>query len=434
MVIQGPANKIDKKTCFVISPIGDDDSPERKRSDRVFEHVIEPTVKKLGYYALPARKIAGSGLITSDIINHVLFDPLVIADLSGANANVYYELALRHAVRKPCILILAKNERPKFDLHSMRMIFFDIDDVRSIREAKNEIATYIRRMDDRFPLETPISAAGIPAWTPSHESNKSSTTGVRAYLTEKQTDDMLENYLLALESAGATPLEVRYLIKELKENPRVFLLNERDDDLETAILLVENVIAGGQITGTSSLQHHDADEHKLYRRAVNEALAKNVKYTKIICSSSDLSPERHEKWMGEFADKASLIREGKIKPGMFRLLHCPFPMSVDVLISRDKDGECQEMVAGFAGGEKHGGFRTKDKEMVAKWFEIYVEEKVMAPAEEHTTAVLEGKVECPCLDFLGLLEDASQAVATPKPLPATMQVRSRNRSASRKRN
>ena len=40
-------------------------------------------------------------MITSQVLQHVTEDALVVADLTGRNPNVFYELALRHAIRKP---------------------------------------------------------------------------------------------------------------------------------------------------------------------------------------------------------------------------------------------------------------------------------------------------------------------------------------------
>ena len=90
------------KRCFVIAPIGDPASAERDRSDKVLKFLVAPVVEPLGYSTpLRADHLAKPGLITAQVIEHLLEDDLVIADLTGANANVYYELAIRHAVKGP---------------------------------------------------------------------------------------------------------------------------------------------------------------------------------------------------------------------------------------------------------------------------------------------------------------------------------------------
>src|SRR4051812_30411064 len=98
------------KTCFVISPIGDIDSDIRKRSDQVLKHVIQPAVTSCGYVATRADQISEPGMITSQVIQHIANDSMVIADLTGRNPNVFYELAIRHALRKPYLQLIENGE------------------------------------------------------------------------------------------------------------------------------------------------------------------------------------------------------------------------------------------------------------------------------------------------------------------------------------
>src|SRR5438552_15664428 len=94
-------DKQERKICFVISPIGEDDSETRKCSDQVLKHIITGPIEQLGYEVVRADKISEPGIITSQIIEQVVEAALVIADLTEKNPNVFYELALRHVTRKP---------------------------------------------------------------------------------------------------------------------------------------------------------------------------------------------------------------------------------------------------------------------------------------------------------------------------------------------
>src|SRR5205809_7289625 len=98
------------KTCFVVSPIGQEGSDARKRSDNVFAHVLQPAANAYGYKAIRADKISTPGIITNQVIHELLEAPLVIADLTDHNANVYYELAIRHAIRKPLVEIIKRGQ------------------------------------------------------------------------------------------------------------------------------------------------------------------------------------------------------------------------------------------------------------------------------------------------------------------------------------
>ena len=146
------------KDCFVISPIGEAESDTRKRSNQVLRHIIRPAVEECGYKAIRADEIDKPGIITSQVIQRVVSDPLVIADLSETNPNVFYELAIRHAIRKPLVQIIQKGERIPFDVAGTRTVHFDHHDLDSVDEAKKGIIEQIKALeDDPNEIETPIS-------------------------------------------------------------------------------------------------------------------------------------------------------------------------------------------------------------------------------------------------------------------------------------
>src|SRR5947208_2310140 len=88
-----------KKTCFVISPIDKPDTPIRARADMLLTYIIKRVLEKpeFGYDVRRADEIQQPGLITRQILETVYLADLVVADLTGHNPNVFYELAVRHA-------------------------------------------------------------------------------------------------------------------------------------------------------------------------------------------------------------------------------------------------------------------------------------------------------------------------------------------------
>lgn len=148
------------KICFVIAPIGKEGSEVRIRSDQVLKHIIAPTAKECGYEPIRADHISEPGLITSQVIQHVVDDALVIADLTGWNPNVFYELAVRHAVKKPIVQIINATEAIPFDVAASRTVQVDHHDLDSVARAREEIAKQIKAVE-RNPMEvdTPISVA-----------------------------------------------------------------------------------------------------------------------------------------------------------------------------------------------------------------------------------------------------------------------------------
>jgi len=148
------------KTCFVIAPIGEPESETRKRSDQILKHIISPAAEECGYEAMRADHISEPGIITSQVIQHIVDDPLVIADLTDRNPNVFYELAIRHAIKKPLVQIIKKGEAIPFDVAGTRTVHVDHHDLDSVEEAKTEIIKQIKSVEkDATEVDTPISVA-----------------------------------------------------------------------------------------------------------------------------------------------------------------------------------------------------------------------------------------------------------------------------------
>jgi hypothetical protein len=128
--------------------------------ERVLEYVIAPGVSACGYRAVTALEISETGEITLQIINYLRDSPWVIADLTGSNPNVFYELAIRHVVGKPFIQIKHPTERLPFDISTIRTIDLDAEDLRSAHQAIDLIKTYIQQYDGNpTPIITPVSRA-----------------------------------------------------------------------------------------------------------------------------------------------------------------------------------------------------------------------------------------------------------------------------------
>lgn len=150
---------MNKRTCFVVAPIGNENSETRRNSDLLLKYVIRPVILECGYEdAVRADKIAAPGIITSQVLQRILQVDLVIADLSERNANVFYELAIRHATRKPLIQMIAKGEQIPFDVGMVRTIYFDIKDLESVDQTKETLTNQIRHLIDHpDDVESPLS-------------------------------------------------------------------------------------------------------------------------------------------------------------------------------------------------------------------------------------------------------------------------------------
>ena len=149
-----------KKICFVISPIGEEGSETRERSDQVLKHIISGSVEQMGYTVIRADKISEPGIITTQIIEHIVDAELVIADLTEKNPNVFYELAIRHAIRKPLVQMIRKGDVIPFDVAATRIIQFDLQNIDSVASAKEEITSQVKSLElGNNEVHNPISVS-----------------------------------------------------------------------------------------------------------------------------------------------------------------------------------------------------------------------------------------------------------------------------------
>lgn len=138
--------------CFFIAPIGEEGTEIRKRSDGVRDWVVKPAAEAAaGLRTVRADDVGEPGQITAQAIQHCLKAKAAVADLTGGNPNVYYELSVRHGALLPVVLIAEKGTPLPFDISQSRVIFFDHTDLSSAGRAKAELQEQIK-----------VSLSGIP--------------------------------------------------------------------------------------------------------------------------------------------------------------------------------------------------------------------------------------------------------------------------------
>ena len=123
------------KVAFMVMPFGTK-TVERQDGagrlevdfDALWTTVHKPVLEELGYTAIRADADLGA-LIIDQMIKRLVIADVVVADITMPNANVYYEIGLRHSAReRGCVLIRAEWAKVLFDLDQIRTVQFPLHD------------------------------------------------------------------------------------------------------------------------------------------------------------------------------------------------------------------------------------------------------------------------------------------------------------------
>lgn len=150
--------------AFIIGPIGDRDADSGSASRtayedaiEVLEYVIDPACKALSIEPYRADHISRSGEINEQIFRHLRDSHIVIADLTGANPNVMYELGLRHTTGKLTVQIGERGRLP-FDISTIRTILFKRTEAGFISATRSLIAALAEGLEQG---SDPVSATRV---------------------------------------------------------------------------------------------------------------------------------------------------------------------------------------------------------------------------------------------------------------------------------
>lgn len=135
----------DKKVCFVITPIGDNNSDIRRHIDGIIDQAIEPALGEKYEIEVAHRKYE-IGSINDRVVKSVFEADLVIANLTSLNPNVMYELAIRYSFGKPAIVIAEERTKLPFDVIDDNTIFY-VNDPTGANELMQKIIEFEKNIN-----------------------------------------------------------------------------------------------------------------------------------------------------------------------------------------------------------------------------------------------------------------------------------------------
>lgn len=222
---------MDKKTCFVVSVIGKENSPERTHADDVFDYIIEPALSN-GFEVTRADKIFHADKIDDKIFYSLKNADLVVADLTGKNPNVFLEVGYRMALEKPIIFLVQKNSDPlPFDIQSINICHYDILGKNVLSEA-SKAKTYIEETVKTFTFDTQENVSAEEVTTNEIKrillniQNNLDTMNSRLLDGSYQTNNGLSFQETLLKTALDDPDKVDRLLNLMTKYPQIIRPNE----------------------------------------------------------------------------------------------------------------------------------------------------------------------------------------------------------------
>src|SRR5256714_4045742 len=137
--------------AFIIRPFG---AKAGVNFDTVDEKLIQPALAQIGVSGNTATEIVEQGNIREDMFRLLVCADLVIADISIHNANVFYELGIRHGMRPNATFLLRANvDEYPFDLRTDRYLSYDQNDPESSITA---LARALKATLDSARVDSPV--------------------------------------------------------------------------------------------------------------------------------------------------------------------------------------------------------------------------------------------------------------------------------------
>lgn len=147
-------------TCFVIMPFGEKTSVEgdRVNFDRIYDDFIVPTVEAAGLTCERCDRIDEAGNIHRRMFQLIWSADVAVVDLSLLNPNVFYELGIRHALRRSLtVLVRRKGKGVPFNIAGLNVIEYDETNDRSLEAARRKIVNSIRAGRDPGTVDNYVS-------------------------------------------------------------------------------------------------------------------------------------------------------------------------------------------------------------------------------------------------------------------------------------
>jgi hypothetical protein len=238
--------------CFVLMPFGTKADPSGGPDidfDRVYEAAIRPGIEDADLQPIRADEEKLGGIIHRAMFERLLVCSYALADLTTSNANVLYELGVRHTARPGTTLtIFARSTPLPFDVRMLRTAPYDLGEANgfgaseaaSLRAAVGAHLTTLRRANEEDGVRDSPLYELVPAWNPpplAESAAESFRADVRAAERVKQELDELR----ALGQDASQTTAVEDVLREVRA--RLLEVGTPDAGLLVQLMLVHRSIS-----------------------------------------------------------------------------------------------------------------------------------------------------------------------------------------------
>lgn len=147
----------EKKICFVVTPISDENTAIRRHIDGIIDQAIIPAIGD-EFEIKVAHREYEIGSINDRVIRNVYNADLVIANLTGLNPNVMFELGVRYSCGKATVVIAEIDTKLPFDITDENTIFY-INDPSGAAELRDKLEEFVKRIDLESNKYGPVVSA-----------------------------------------------------------------------------------------------------------------------------------------------------------------------------------------------------------------------------------------------------------------------------------
>ncbi|UOK42405.1 MULTISPECIES: nucleoside 2-deoxyribosyltransferase [Flavobacterium] len=237
-----------ENSCFVVMPFSSLYQIE-------YESIIKPTLQELNIKCIRGDEIYSKQRIMDDIWQSIKSCRFVIAELTGKNPNVLYEVGLAHAIGKPVIILTRNSDDVPFDLKDLRYLYYDINDPFWGENLKLGLKSLIQKVIDNPDID--IYLEGIKSLNKSDFPKINSSEDIKPKkIAPKKIVNLSGNW----KGSWKNP--------DLEEHNIILNINQKDDSL-SCVATINYYDDEGVITVVQQIFEGKITDNKISIQGVN---------------------------------------------------------------------------------------------------------------------------------------------------------------------